>query len=92
MTVKELKEKLNEFNDNLIVMIPNEKLYRDPDAFWCVSATDIYQGVNEADGCVFIENTDRSCETCVYYDTDVNDQPCCSCDYDNNWEKSEVEG
>ena len=56
MTVKELKEQLNRFDDHLIVMIPNENLHLEPDAFWTVPATDIYQGVNEADGCVFIDN------------------------------------
>lgn len=87
MTVKELKEKLNEFDDNLIVMIPNENLYRDLKVVWCVSATDVYQGVNETDGCLFIENTDGSCETCAYYDTDLNDQPCCSCCDGENYEE-----
>ena len=87
MTVKELKEKLNEFDDNLIVMIPNDRLHSNPEAFWCTVATDIYQGVNEADGSVFIQNMDESCETCMYYDTDINDQPCCSCNNGENWER-----
>lgn len=26
------------------------------------------------------------CETCAYYDTDRNDQPCCSCVGQENWE------
>ena len=91
MTVKELKEKLNKFDDHLIVMIPNEKLHRLPDPVWCVPATDIYQGVNEADGCVFIENTDGSCETCIHYDTDLDDQPCCGCVDGENWEGCEDE-
>ena len=56
MTVKELKEKLNEFNDNFIVMIPNENLYLDPSAIWCVSARNVSQGVNEFDGCLFIDD------------------------------------
>lgn len=56
MTVKELKEKLNQFDDNLIVMIPNENLYRGSDPIWCVPATNISQGVNEFDGCVFIDD------------------------------------
>lgn len=87
MTVKELKEKLNQFNDNFIVMIPNENLHRVEDAFWCVPATDVYQGVNEADGCVFIDNTYRSCDTCAYYETDADDQPCCGCVNGGNWER-----
>ena len=87
MKVKELKEKLNEFDDNLIVMIPNKDYYLKFDSWHDVPATNIYQGVNEADGCVFIENSDRSCETCVYDDTDPDDQPCCSCVEGENWER-----
>lgn len=29
---------------------------------------------------------DKSCKTCIYYDTDRNDQPCCSCVDWENWE------
>ena len=56
MTIKELKEKLNQFPDNLIVMIPNQDLHRLSNPVWSVPATDVYRGCNEADGCVFIEN------------------------------------
>lgn len=56
MTVKELKEKLNQFDDNLVVMIPNENLYRDPKAIWYVPAMNVSQGVNELDACVFIDD------------------------------------
>ena len=56
MTVKELKTKLNEFPDHLIVMIPNENLYRDPHAIWYVSAINVARGVNELDGCLFIDD------------------------------------
>lgn len=56
MTVKELKEKLNQFDDNLIVMIPNIDWnpYNNP----CqdVPATHISQGVNEFDGYIFIDD------------------------------------
>lgn len=52
MTVKELKEKLNRFDDNLHVMIPNN----DPeDNIWYVPATNVSQGVNELDGGLFID-------------------------------------
>lgn len=34
--------------------------------------------------------TNICCETCVYYDTDPDDQPCCSCVEGENWE-SEVQ-
>lgn len=56
MTVKELKEKLNQFDDNLIVMIPNMNYYRDFDGWYNVPATHVSQGVNELDGCVFIDD------------------------------------
>lgn len=29
----------------------------------------------------------KKCETCVYYDTDKDDQPCCSCFFGENWEE-----
>ena len=35
-------------------------------------------------------DTIRSCENCVYYDTDRTDQPCCSCVGGCNFE-SEVD-
>lgn len=55
MTVKELKEKLNKFDDNLLVMIPCEN----PDMceyFPFTSAKHVSRGLNEADGCVFISD------------------------------------
>ena len=55
MTVKELKEKLEKFDDYLIVMIPCE----DPDRceyFPFTSAKNVSQGVNEFDGAVFIDD------------------------------------
>lgn len=55
MTVKELKEKLEQFEDNLIVMIPNNDLHYSPIPIWYVPADNIVQGCNEADGCVFID-------------------------------------
>lgn len=55
MTVKELKEKLNKFDDNLLVMIPcenpNKCIY-----FPYTAATHVSRGLNEADGCVFISD------------------------------------
>lgn len=56
MTVKELKEKLNQFNDNLIVMIPNMDWTPFNNQFECVPATSVTQGVNEFDGAIFIDN------------------------------------
>ena len=47
MTVKELKEKLSHFDDNLIIM-----LMTDMGGFF--PAKSVSQGVNEFDGCLFI--------------------------------------
>lgn len=55
MTVKELKEKLNEFDDNLIVMIPNRN-WEDACQRYDIPARHISQGVNEFDGCLFIND------------------------------------
>lgn len=61
MTVKELKEKLNEFDDNLIVMIPN-RYWEDPCQKYDVAATHVSRGVNEFDGCVFISDYEENDE------------------------------
>ena len=60
MTVKELKERLNQFPDNFIVMIPNID-YRCPwDTYenepHDVPAVNVTCGVNEYDGCLFIDS------------------------------------
>lgn len=49
MTVKELKEKLEQFPENCVVLIPDEY---SPIGY--TPATHIAKGVNEADGCVFL--------------------------------------
>ena len=54
MTVKELKEKLNEFDDSLIVMIPNMDWALNGDGV--IPATSVTRGVNEFDGCVLIDD------------------------------------
>ena len=56
MTVKELKEKLSKFDDNLIVMIPNMEWTPFNNQFECVEATSVAQGVNEFDIGLFIDN------------------------------------
>lgn len=56
MTIKELKEKLNQFPDSLIVMIPNPDLHLLQNPVWSVPATNVTRGCNEEDGCVFIDN------------------------------------
>ena len=56
MTVCELIEKLERFDDNLIVMIPDANWT--PDKSWLpyIPAMGVAKGVNEADGCVFIDD------------------------------------
>ena len=56
MTVKELKEKLEQFPENCVVLVPNENLYRNPVAKWHVVAENVARGVNEMDGCVIIDD------------------------------------
>lgn len=57
MTVKELKERLNKFHDNCIVVIPNinwdPTKKNMPDY---VVALNVTQGCNEFDGLVFIDD------------------------------------
>jgi hypothetical protein len=80
MTVKELKEKLERFDDNLIVMACT-----DIGGFLPISH--LSQGFNEADGCLFLDDyIEEECATCLHYNTDRKDQPCCSCVDWENWE------
>lgn len=63
MTVKELKEKLNQFDDDLVVMIPNMDWTPYGKQFHSVPATNVARGVNECDGCVFIDDYEEyDCE------------------------------
>lgn len=56
MTVKELKEKINQFPDNLIVMIPNSNLHKFKDPiWWYVPVISVARGCNESDGFVYID-------------------------------------
>ena len=83
MTVKELKEKLNRFDDNLIVMACT-----DMGGFFEI--THISKGINEFDGCLFIDDYveyedegNSACAGCVYEDTDSSTEDmgncvCCS--------------
>lgn len=55
MTIKELKERLNDFPDDLIVMVPNiawDPFNKQPQD---VPAKNVVRGVNETDICVFID-------------------------------------
>ena len=56
MTVKELRERLEEFDDNLIIMIPNIDWTPLGDEFADVPARSVIQGVDEFDGCLFIDD------------------------------------
>lgn len=58
MTVKELKEALNQFPDNCIVMIPNTswRLNSQNNPWTMVPALNVSQGVNEFDGLVLIDD------------------------------------
>lgn len=56
MTVKELKEKLEQFPENCVVLVPNENLYRDSIAKWYVVAKNVTRGVNEMNGVVIIDD------------------------------------
>ena len=56
MTVKELRERLKQFDDNLIVMIPYIDGTPLGDELPYVPARNIVQGVNEFDGCLFIDD------------------------------------
>lgn len=71
MTVKELKEKLEQFPENCVVLIPNED---DPIEY--TPATHIARGVNEAE-------KEDDCSGCVYEDADgstpaISNCVCCS--------------
>ena len=56
MTVRELKEKLEQFPENCVVLVPNENLYMDRNALFYVVAKNVARGVNEMDGCVIIDD------------------------------------
>ena len=47
MTVKELKEELNNFDDDLLVKFPNP---------WYTNCTHVARGINEMDSCVILDN------------------------------------
>ena len=57
MTVKELKEKLEQFPENCIVLInADEETRRCHDGFPYIEATHVGRGLNELDGCVIIDD------------------------------------
>ena len=56
MTVRELKEKLEQFPENCVVLVPNGNLYKDFIPKWYVVATNVVRGVNEMEGFVIIDD------------------------------------
>ena len=56
MTVKELKEKLDQFLDNCMVKIQDNNWTPDKSLAPYVHATNVTISLNEEDGCVFISD------------------------------------
>ena len=56
MTVRELIEKLEQFDDNLVVMIPDHNWTPDKNWLPYIPATGVARGINESDGCLFIDD------------------------------------
>ena len=57
MTVKELKEKLEQFPEKCIVLInADEETRRCHDGFLYIKATHVGRGLNELDSCVIIDD------------------------------------
>lgn len=56
MTVIELRKRLEQFDDNLVVMIPNIKWEPNLIAPTIVPAESIAKGVNEFDNCLLISD------------------------------------
>lgn len=56
MIVKELKEKLEHFPENYVVLIPNQNLYKDRNPPFYTQAENVSKGMNETDGCVIIDD------------------------------------
>jgi hypothetical protein len=78
MTVKEPKEKLEQFPENCMALIPGHERY--------VHATHVGIGFNEMDGIVIIDDyveDEDTCSGCVYEDVDgstpaISNCVCCS--------------
>jgi hypothetical protein len=84
MTVKELKEELDKFDDSLRVYTPTV----DKRIPYYYEISNVSQGVNEMDGMLILDDyVEEECATCIHYDTDRKGQPCCSCVDWENWEK-----
>lgn len=62
MTVKELKDMLDQFPGNLVVVIPNSNLHLLPNPVWYVPAKNISKGINEYDGLLLIDDYEEENE------------------------------
>lgn len=62
MTVKELKGKLDQFPDNLIVMVASSYYDSCLNPIYYAPATNISIGVNEEDGLLFIDDYEEEDE------------------------------
>lgn len=56
MTVRELKEKLEQFPENCVVLIPNVSWNPDEHTPSHVPVRSVTIGCNELDGCVFLDD------------------------------------
>ena len=83
MTVKELKEQLNKFDDNYIVMIPRTDAGTDK-YFPYITVSHMSRGFNEHDMCLFLEDN-VTCETCKNIEYHIMEEPCKSCNNFSNW-------
>jgi hypothetical protein len=85
MTVKELKEQLNKYEDNMLVMIPRSDAASDTN-FPYRSVQFVSRGVNECDMCLFLEDT-VCCDTCINDGYDPEEGPCANCSNYDEWEE-----
>ena len=85
MTVRELIEKLEQFPESYVVLIPNASWNPDGHTPSHVPVTNVAIGCNEFDACVFLDDyvEDNGCVGCVYEDADgsttaISNCVCCS--------------
>lgn len=84
-------EEMYELGYDMVDIIERDKFEK-----WLCQKSDLLGKLCEGRGIKLWENAYKeetfkaiSCETCVYYDTDRDDMPCCSCFMYENWEKYE---
>lgn len=64
MTVCELKERLDRFPENCVVLIPNVESIRGDSAPSHVPVTCVTIGCNELDGCIFLDGDEEEEDDC----------------------------